>query len=76
MGASPPDHIIKRELRRCQVLAEKHNERYKKKVTPRVIRASNGEVAIIYDYYDAAGVKQSILSLKGLQAEGEQHADA
>lgn len=68
MAQSPPDYAVQRELKRAQKFAEDHNKKYSgRNAQARVIRASNGEMAIVYDYTDKRGNRQTIASLKAIQ---------
>ena len=63
MGAGPDPRVVKRALRRAEVVAEEHTKRTGTPCRARLIRASNGEAAIVYDILNVHGNVSSFLSL-------------
>jgi hypothetical protein len=49
MANSPSPAYVQRKLKEAEKRAQEHTRKYGTPVTARVIRASNGEVVIVYD---------------------------
>lgn len=64
MGAGPDPQRLKRALRRAEKIAEEHTRKYGTPCTARVIRASNGEAAIVYDVTHLGGETFTLHDLK------------
>lgn len=64
MGAGADPKRLARALRSCQFQADKHTERTGLKTTARVIRASNGETAIVFDIVQRDGKTITLLIVK------------
>lgn len=63
MGAGPDPKALRSALIRAQTKAEEHTKKTGLACSARVIRASNGEAAIVYDMINAQGAKITLLSL-------------
>lgn len=72
MGAGVPQRILDKALKRAQRVAEEHTRRYGTPCTARLIRASNGEAAIVYDIKQLNGKVTTISDIAGYWADVEE----
>lgn len=72
MARGPSDAFIKRVMKRCEKIAEEHTRRYGTPCTARLIRASNGEAAVVYDIKQLNGEITTISDIAGYWADVEE----
>lgn len=63
MGAGVSQQRLDRALRRAKKVAEEHTRKYGTPCQARLIRASNGEAAIVYDVTHLNGEKFTLFDL-------------